>query len=118
MSCLVIISVRISYTVSCCHITYWKLTLYSGLVTHPFLKSPALEPPMSTIPSEDDANRGTTLIVTLTILITIATVMVFLRLYVRSLVKSLGLDDLFILLSLVGMSGAALIWPQLILKCI
>ena len=64
---------------------------------------------MSTMPSEDGANRGTTLIVTLTILTTIATVMVLLRLYVRSLIKSLGLDDLFITLSLVGRRVAALI---------
>ena len=69
---------------------------------------------MYTIPYEDDANRGATLIVTLTILITIATVMVLLRLYVRSLIKSLGLDDFFIMLSLVGRSVAALLWPQLI----
>lgn len=65
-----------------------------------------LEPPMSTTPSDDDANRGTTLIITLTILITIATAMVLSRLYVRSLMRSLGLDDLFITLSLVGRA-----WP-------
>ena len=68
---------------------------------------------MYTIPSEDDANRGTTLIVTFTILITTATATVLLRLYVRSLTKNLGLDDLFIMLSLVGRSVAALLWPQL-----
>ena len=69
---------------------------------------------MYTIPSEDDANRGTTLIITFTILITTATATVLLRLYVRSLTKKLGLDDLFIVLSLVGRSVAALLWPQLI----
>ena len=74
-----------------------------------------LEPPMATTFSGDDANRGTTLTITLTVLITIATAMVLLRLYVRLLLKSLGLDDLFITLSLVSRS-VALLWPQLIKK--
>ncbi len=69
---------------------------------------------MGTTSLEDDANRGTTLIITLTTLITIAIAMVLARLYVRSLIKSLGLDDLFITLSLVSKSVAALLWPWLI----
>ena len=69
---------------------------------------------MYTIPYQDDANRGATLIVTLTILITIATAMVLLRLYVRSLMKTLGFDDFFIMLSLVGKNMGSLLWPQLI----
>ena len=73
---------------------------------------------MYTIPSEDDANRGTTLIITLTIMTTTTTATVLLRLYVRSLTKKLGLDDLFIVLSLVGRSVAALLWPQLTYKSI
>lgn len=69
---------------------------------------------MATTSTGDDANRGTTLTITLTVLITIATAMVLSRLYVRLLIKSLGLDDLFITLSLVGRSVAPLLWPQLI----
>ena len=68
---------------------------------------------MYTITSEDDANRGTTLIITFTIMITISIATVLLRLYVRSLTKKLGLDDLFMVLSLVGRSVAALPQPQL-----
>ena len=75
-----------------------------------------LEPPMAATSLGDDADRGTTLTITLTVLITIAMAMVLSRLHVRLLIKSLGLDDMFIILSLVGRSVAALLWPQLIWK--
>jgi len=59
-------------------------------------------PPMPSPPSDGDRNRSVGLIWMQTVLTAVATALVLARLYVRStIVRKLGLDDLFIILGLI-----------------
>ena len=65
----------------------------------------APNPPLPSPPKYGDHNRGSSILVTETIFVAIGTVLVLARLYVRSrIIRSLGLDDLFIVLGLVESS--------------
>lgn len=62
-------------------------------------------PPLPSRPADGDRNRGSFILVTETIFVVLGTILVLARLYVRShILKSLGLDDLFIVLGLVNSS--------------
>ena len=56
-------------------------------------------------PAGGDRNRGPALAITIIILDVLATISVLARMYVRSrIVKQIGLDDVFIVLSLVSIA--------------
>ena len=62
--------------------------------------------PLPPPPVDGDRNRGSSIMITETIFVAIGTVLVLARLYVRSrVIKSLGLDDLLIVLGLVETSN-------------
>lgn len=62
----------------------------------------APNPPLPSPPADGDRNRGSSILITETIFVAIATFLVLARLYVRShIIRSLGLDDLFIVIGLV-----------------
>ena len=67
------------------------------------MATPGTPPMIPPEPVDADRNGNNLIIVLQSVLVTIATTLVVLRLYVRSMIlKSVGLDDLFIVIALVS----------------